>query len=308
MPNPFLDAARLGRNDWWRYALTVVVVLFATLVVGSVPQVAGLLYVMLDGSGATTFDPLTGAFVGLNPTLSFSLLLFPFILWFASLLLAVAVIHRRHPRTLVTPGPRIRWGRLLAGGSVWVVLVSGMSLLEAVLFPGRYAFTPNLAALLPFTLAAVILIPLQTSAEELFFRSYVLQGAGLLVRQPVVLAVLSGLLFALPHIANPEVRANFVAVMAFYFVFGAALALITLRDGGAELALGVHAANNLFTALFANFEGSALQTPALFTASGFDPWYNLFGSAMALLVLYLVFGRAARPEAQLESLGKSGEA
>ncbi len=291
MPNPFLEAARRGRNEWWRHVLTVAVVLVATLVVGSVPQVAGLLYVMFDSSAATTFDPLTGAFVGLNPTLSFSLLVFPFVLWFASLLLAVAIIHRRHPRTLVTPGPRVRWGRLLAGGAVWAVLVSGMSLLESVLFPGRYAFTPNLPVLAPFVVAAVVFIPLQTSAEELFFRSYLLQGAGLLVRRPVVLAALSGLLFALPHIANPEVRANFVAVMAFYFIFGAALAALTLRDGGAELALGVHAANNLFTALFANFEGSALQTPALFTASGFDPWYNLIGSAVALLVLYVAFAR-----------------
>ena len=291
MSNPFLYAARLGRNEWWRYVLTVVVVLFATLVLGSVPQVAGLLFVMFDSSPATTVDLGTGAFVGLNPTLSFSLLVFPFVCWFASLLLAVAVLHRRHPRTLVTSGPRIRWGRLLAGGAVWAALVSGMSLLEAVLFPGRYAFTPDLSVLLPFTVVAVILIPIQTSAEELFFRSYVLQGAGLLVRRPVVLAVLSGLLFALPHIANPEVAANFVAVMGFYFIFGAALAALTLRDGGAELALGVHAANNLFTALFANFEGSALQTPALFTASGFDPWYNLIGSVVALLVLYFVFAR-----------------
>lgn len=294
MTAAFLDAARLGRNEWWRYALTVIVVLFATLVLGSVPQIGGLLYVMLDGSPATTVDPLTGVFVGLNPTLSFSLLLFPFVAWLAALLLAVAVFHRRHPRTLVTPGPRIRWGRALAGGAVWVALVGAMTLLEAVLFPGRYAFTPDLTVLLPFALVALALIPLQTSAEELFFRSYVLQGAGLLVRQPVVLAALSGLLFALPHAANPEVAVSFWPVMGFYFLFGAALAALTLRDGGAELALGVHAANNLFTAIIANFEGSALRTPSLFTASGFDPWYNLAGSAAALVIFYLVMGRGVR--------------
>jgi membrane protease YdiL (CAAX protease family) len=295
MPNSFLDAARLGRNEWWRYALTVIAVLFATLFLGSIPQVAGLLFVMFDGSPATTFDPLTGVFVGLNPTLSFSLLLFPFVAWFAALLLAVAVFHRRHPRTLVTPGPRLRWGRSLAGAGVWVALVSGMSLLEAVLFPGRYAFTPDLPVLLPFAFVALVLIPLQTSAEELFFRSYVLQGAGLLMRQPLVLAALSGLLFALPHAANPEVAVSFWPVMGFYFVFGAALAAVTLRDGGAELALGVHAANNVFTAVIANFEGSALRTPALFTASGFDPWYNLAGSVVALVVLYIVFARLLPP-------------
>lgn len=294
MPHPYLDLAKLGRNHWWRYAITTAFVVLAALILGSVPLSLGLAYVQFDGDPATGFDPASGALLGLPPALSLALLLFPFVVWFGALLLAVLVIHRRHPRTLVTAGPRLRWGRLLAGAGVWVVLVALMSLLEAVLFPGRYAFTPNLPALLPFALVAAVLIPIQTSAEELFFRGYVVQGAGLLTRRPWALAALSGLLFALPHAANPEVAVSFWPVMGFYLVFGAALALLTLRDGGLELALGVHAGNNLFTALFANFEGSALQTPALFTANGFDPWYNFFGALAALLVLYLIFTRAPR--------------
>jgi membrane protease YdiL (CAAX protease family) len=301
MPNPFLDAARLGRNDWWRYALTLAVVLFATFILGSVPLVAGLAYVMLDSNPATSYDPATGALLGLNPTLSFVLLLLPFVAWLVALILSVAVFHRRHPRTLVTPRPQVRWSRAAAGAAVWVALVTVMTLLEALIFPGRYVFTPNLPVLLPFAIAAVFLIPLQTSAEELFFRGYFLQAAGLVVRRPLVLAALSGLLFALPHAANPEVAVSFWPAMGFYFVFGAVLAALTLREGGAELALGVHAANNLFTVLFANFDGSALKTPALFTASGFDPWYNLVGTAVALLVLCLIFGLLLRPRRIVEA-------
>jgi len=290
MPNPFLDAARLGRNDWWRFALTLLVVFAAVFVLGSVPMLFGVGYVMFDGDPATEFDLTTGALLGLNPILSFALLLFPFIAWLVSLRFSMAVFHRRSLRTLISPGP-IRWGRLLAGAGVWVVLAALMAVVESLLFTGRYAFTPNLPLLLPFALAALVLIPIQTSAEEIFFRGYVLQSAGLVVRQPLVLAALSGVLFALPHAANPEVGAGFLPVMGFYFLFGAALAWLTLHDGGLELALGVHAGNNLFTALFANFEGSALQTPALFTASGFDPWYNLIAAAIALLLLLIVFVR-----------------
>ena len=51
--------------------------------------------------------------------------------------------------------------------------------------------------------------------------------------------------------------------------------LIALRDGRLELAIGLHAANNVFLALVANYEGSALATAAVFTARELDPWYSL---------------------------------
>jgi hypothetical protein len=144
---------------------------------------------------------------------------------------------------------------------------------------------------------ALALVPIQTSAEELLFRGYLLQGLGRLTRQPIVLAVVSGLLFALPHFFNPEVAVNFWAVMAFYFSFGAAMTWITLRDGSLELALGVHAANNLFGTLLASYAGSALEAPAIFTAAGFNPWYNLISGLLALLAFYLVIFQPWKPRA-----------
>lgn len=291
MSNAFLDAAGQGQNEWWRYALNVAWVLFATLFLGAIPLGVLLVVLMLDNDPATTFNATTGALSGVLPALGLALNLLPFVAGLAALLGGVALLHRRSPRTLVTPGRPIAWGRVAQGAGVWVALVVGMSVVEALLFPGRYAFTPNLGQLLPFAVVALLLLPLQTSAEELFFRSYLLQGAGRLTRNPVALSALSGLAFALPHAANPEVAVSFWPVMGFYFLLGAVLAALTLRTESAELALGVHAGNNLFTALFANFEGSALPTPALFTAATFDPWYNLIGVAVALAVLWAVCGR-----------------
>ena len=97
------------------------------------------------------------------------------------------------------------------------------------------------------------------------------------------------LIFALLHIDNPEVTAEFWLVMGFYFVFGAGLALLALRDNGLELALGIHAGNNLFTALVANFKGSAVESPSIFTASGFTPWFSLAATVVGLGMIYIVF-------------------
>ena len=271
--------------------LGIGLILFAVLIIGGLPLVAAVLYVISDGNPATDVNRAAGTLIGLDPLLTFGLNLAPFVVAFGAIALAVIAVHRRPFRSLITPGPRVRWRRIAQGCAAWLAVSVVLTVLEALLFPGRYSLTLDLPRLLPFTLVALVLLPLQTSAEELFFRGYLLQGLGLLNRQPLVLALLSGLLFAIPHAANPEVSADFWLVMGFYFAFGAALAWITLRDSGLELALGVHAANNLFTALFANFKGSALETPALFTATGFTPWFNLVGTVTGLVALGLVFVR-----------------
>ena len=77
---------------------------------------------------------------------------------------------------------------------------------------------------LPFLFLALILIPIQTSAEELFFRGYVLQGIGLHWKNIWVLSTISGLLFGLPHLLNPEASVNYPLLGFYYFAFGFSLA------------------------------------------------------------------------------------
>lgn len=285
----FLDAARLGQNAWWRYVLGIGFILFATLFIGGLPLVAAIVYIGLAGNPATSVNRTTGALTGVDPAISLAVNLASFVVAFAAIALAVRLIHRRPFVTLIAPDRRIRWRRIALGFGVWFVLAGLISLVEQLIFPGRYALTLDLPRLLPFAAVAVLLLPIQTSAEELFFRGYLLQGVGLLTRNRLLLAALNGLMFALPHIANPEVTVDFWLVMGFYFAFGAVLTLFVLRDNGLELALGIHAGNNLFTALLANYKGSALETPAVFTASGFTPWYSLVSTLIGLAAIYLVF-------------------
>ena len=73
---------------------------------------------------------------------------------------------------------------------------------------------------------------------------------------------------------------------ANYFVIGMLLATITLRDGRLELAIGLHAVNNVFLALIANYEGSALTTESIFTARELDPVYSLVTMIVGTLVFH----------------------
>jgi hypothetical protein len=287
----YLDAVRQGYNQWWRYLAAILFILIVWLILGSLPIIAASVVIALDDDPRTQLNPQTGAFEGLDPLWNFALLMVSFVLFFAGVALAVTLIHRRRFVSLITPDGAVNWVRVAQGFGAWFVLAAAVAVVEATLYPTRYQVTLDWARFVLFVPLALILIPIQTTSEELFFRGYVLQGAGLLTRNPIVLSGLSGVLFMLPHWGNPEVAADFWLLSLFYFGFGAFLAFVSLRDNGLELAIGVHAANNLFAGLFANYQGSALQTPSIFTVSVLDPVYNVVGALVAMVVFYAVFFR-----------------
>ena len=254
----YLDLARLGRNEWWRYLLGAAVIVFFWLVLGYVPYIL----MLRAGLSDPPFD-----FVAIN--LSIFMML-------AGLAVTVRLIHRRSLRSLITPEDRIDWSRAARGAVVWTVLAAAVSVIEHVVYPERYYLSFDSTRFFMYMALVLALTPLQSTVEELVFRGYVMQGLGLLTRRPLVVAVLSSLVFTVPHLLNPEVREHGAAIMAAnYFAIGMLLATVTLRDGRLELAIGLHAVNNVFLALIANYEGSALMTESVFTARELDPAYSL---------------------------------
>ena len=176
--------------------------------------------------------------------------------------------------------------RLFQGFGLWFALAAVFQLVEFVLYPQRLVYTFDPARWFFFLPIVLILTPIQTSAEELLFRGYWLRGTGRLTRNFIILCILNGILFALPHMFNPEVTANpnsTVLLFLNYFLTGAALALFTLRDNRLELALGAHAANNLFAGLVVNYTDSALMTPSILTNSTIDAEFGLCNSSSRVL-------------------------
>jgi membrane protease YdiL (CAAX protease family) len=283
----YLEVASQGRNEWWRYLLSFPAILVTWLFVGSIPVVMLMAYVSMDGNPATNFSG-TG-FTGIPVVLEFLITMSSFIPFFVATLLAVRFIHERPMKTLVTGKMHIRWGRILAGAAAWLFIAALLAVTEAVLYPGRYVLTFQPVTLLIYAVFALILIPIQTSAEELFFRGYLLQWMGLRLKNVWVLSLLNGILFFLPHSVNPEMASGSLLIGLGYFAMGFFLTLITLQDHGMELALGMHAGNNLFAALFANYEVTALPSPSLFTVQTLDPVFSLISLVIGMIVFYVVF-------------------
>ena len=95
-------------------------------------------------------------------------------------------------------------------------------------------------------------------------------------------------------LSNPEALKGaedgiLLLTMSSYFFFGFIACLMVWMDDGLESAIGFHAANNTFAAIFVNYEGSVLPTPSLFMATPntvIDVPISLTAMALIALILY----------------------
>jgi hypothetical protein len=272
----FLGMASQGKNSWWRYILSFIVIMFAWQIIGSIPYAIVLLGGISD-----------------NQLLTYLALSFSFICLLIGIIASVKFIHKRKPLTLITTQNKISLKNVFVSFVVWSMIVTIITIIDALLHPGSYQLTFDWKAWSIFLPVALILTPIQTSAEEILFRGYFLQALGRFTQRKWLLILISGIIFAVPHFLNPEMAQGFALLAFYYFSFGAVLTLISLQSNHLEYALGVHAANNLITVLMANYTDSAIPSPSVFTAYEVDPVFNLLsfiaGSILLWLLLFKIF-------------------
>jgi membrane protease YdiL (CAAX protease family) len=291
MNSKFLDLARLGKNNWWRYVLGLLVMVILWLGVTTFFFVVLGAWVFLDNNPETYVERTTGLIKGIDPFINYIALNTGHLALLLGLFLAVRLIHGRSLRTLITPARKINWRLIGIGFGLYFVLLAVFTLVDYLRDPSVYQITQDPKRLLLQIPIVMILTPIQTTTEELVFRGYVLQGIGMLSRRFSIPAFASALVFTAPHMANPELAHGYWPVTLYYFGIGLLLALITLRSNSLELAIGAHASVNLFSALIVNYSDSALSTESIFFCTEIEPVYTLLSFvAVAVIFYYLLFG------------------
>lgn len=270
----FFEAVRLGENNFWRYLLVFLAVTFG-YIIGQLPLTLVILERSHRSEDLKPLDAMnhlreSGDFsiFGLDANFSLFLLLLSFVGGLIMLLLAVKFFHKRQPLTLINYSGKIRSGRIAFGFFVWFLLCFLVEIIFIIIDPSPYEFHFSLTPFIILLIIALLILPLQTSFEELFFRGWLMQGLGHLFENKLSPLFLTSILFALIHSSNPEVvKYGYLPMMSYYLMAGLFLALITILDESLELALGVHFATNFYSAVFFTYEGAALQTPALFRST-----------------------------------------
>jgi membrane protease YdiL (CAAX protease family) len=133
----------------------------------------------------------------------------------------------------------------------------------------------------------VITTPLQSAAEEYFFRGYLSQAIAGWVRTPRAGAVLAGVLtaalFSAAHLP-PD-----VPTFLDRFAFGLAASAVVWLTGGLEAAVVVHAVNNVLVFVLAGVLGDGVDTESY--SSGLDP-VLLLVSVLAVAAYVAVVARS----------------
>lgn len=271
----FFEAARRGDNAPYKYLLTTVAVVIGAFI-GQVP----LALVISIKAGQD--EQMARKLEEFQETMDFSvlrisdnfglfLLLLSFVGALAVLFLCIAGLHGKKITDVLTGRNRLDWERIAFAFLFWFGLSAAVEVAAYALDPGNYTWQFNLAGFIPLLLIALLILPLQTTFEEAMFRGYLMQGLGLLFRNRWLPLLLTSAGFGLLHFANKEIsHFGFGLMMGYYIGIGLLMGVLTLMDEGTELALGLHAATNIYGAVVVNFEASSIQTPSLFRVQELD--------------------------------------
>jgi uncharacterized protein len=205
----------------------------------------------------------------------------------------VKFVHKQSITDLTTSRNKIDWRRVFFSFSIWGLLTLVITLIAFYLSPSDFVVQFNWEKFLPFAIIALLLIPLQTSFEEYFFRGYLMQGLGWIFKNRWMPLIITSVSFGLMHIANPEVGKIGPVIMVYYIGTGFFLGMITLLDEGLELALGFHAANNLIGALLVTADWTAFQTYSVLkdTSEPNVSWDVLVPVVVIFPLLLIIFGK-----------------
>ena len=256
----FIEQAVNLQNRFWKYLLGSVSVILAS-VLGQLPLLVAIMAkVGLDGlSGLSGTDVLTV----LSSNLSLALMMLSFAVTLPTLWLIVRFLHNQSWKSLTTSRQKIDWNRIFFAFIIWSGITVVFTGVDYLLSPDDYVIQFDLMPFLGLLVIGVLMIPMQTSAEEYIFRGYLMQGFGNLGLNRWFPLLMTSVIFGLMHIANPEVGKIGNLIMVYYIGTGLFLGIITLMDDGMELALGFHAANNLVGALLVTTDWSAFQTNSI---------------------------------------------
>ena len=250
-------------------------------IIGQIPL---SLYIISQSDIVEGFHNQQDLFTNLPSNLTLFLVLLPFAVVLPFVYLVVTRLHNQSILSLITARNRVDYKKIFFSFMLWGSISTLIVFFDYWMSPEDFTWNFKPFTFLILFLISIVMIPLQTTLEEIIFRGYLLQGFGLLFKNRWMPLLTTSILFGLLHLWNPEIDKLGIHLIWYYIGTGLFLGLITLMDEGLELALGFHAANNLVTALLVTASWTAFQTESLLIDNS-EPSLGV-ELIMTLLVIY----------------------
>ena len=187
---------------------------------------------------------------------------------------------------------KLDWRGFAVGFSAMLGVQLAMNFIAMAVNPQDFKYTLDAQGwILDWTLALVLVVA-AAFLEELLTRAYIAHFVNDdMETRPLNMlyyCLASAVVFAIAHFSNPEVAGpGAFYAMAFYFMMGFVLMLVTLRTRSMGAALGIHIANNLVNAWFFTYDNAAVKTNALYTQANNEGPMLLVQAAVSLAVCTL---------------------
>ena len=274
----------------WRLALGLVIAI--AIYVAVVLLVTGISAGVLreQGQSFPATNPAGHQFI---TPVDLLILLFSFIGVYAGLWVALKLVHKRAFAGLFGPSPGLALRQAWMATHIVVPLFSLFLLIGIIIAPptaqiGFFDWLKWMPLALPMLL-------LQTSAEEIFFRGYLLQQLAARFSSRWIWMVLPSVLFGLGHYDSAELGDNAWLAVADTAIIGIVAADMTARTGTLGPAIAFHFINNFFAMFLMSVEGS-MSGLALYTAPYSAADSDTIGTYLVVdivsnLVLYMIYAR-----------------
>ncbi|MWA00710.1 CPBP family intramembrane metalloprotease [Actinomadura sp. LD22] len=261
---PFHRMARTPLHHWWRplAGSAAIVVVGMALTIGMM-IVALVVRVIATGEAPDTTGSGSDTILG-NSTADLAFNLAAIAVFLPVALLAAWLLQRRRPGTLasVTGRVRRRWLLTCCALAVGYCAVSyASSIVAAAFLPDDSSGGEHWVGwgrFVPAAIVIILLVPLQSSAEEVVFRGWLLQAIGACTLQTRTGRVgrAFSTVFRTPWPGIVIGSAAFTSLHGYtgwgildIFVFGAVAAWLATRTGGLESGIALHVCNNLLAFL-----------------------------------------------------------
>ncbi|MEJ2000730.1 MAG: type II CAAX endopeptidase family protein [Maritimibacter sp.] len=282
---PFWQPAE-DRKQLWRTILGLFLVMFIWVLATFAISFAAVSFLPVPPDEVANGSSQIGAFAMFSTFFGFHI----------GLAIVLPLLHKRSYFSLFGPdrqlnGKHFRRG-VLATLAVFV-LITLISLLEPAFLPSGMSPPAELNQPLQSwaigVIPALFLVFMQSLAEELVFRGYLLQQLHARFRSPLLWAVLPALIFGALHF-DPFTfgMMNATATVLNAALVGTLAAFITVRTGNIGAAVGLHFGNNASVVLLG--QADHLSGFSLFTVE-MDPTgsYMTYSLIMSSLVMFVAF-------------------
>jgi membrane protease YdiL (CAAX protease family) len=298
---PFHRLGRTSAHRWWRPLLGTLALLVGIVVV-IIPIVLGAMAIgyAITGSG---LDDSTGRFFT-DARAELAIQLLPLAAMTPVVLATVWLVGRRRPGSVLSVVGKLRWRWLAvctALAFAGVLVTMGLAGLAGMATGGdggdSSASFVGWGEFLPAVAIIVVLVPLQSAAEELVFRGWLLQAVGSWSMQRpdgsfrAEWARKIGRVLARPLLAMIVTSLLFVSVhgysgwaMVEIFCFAMTAAYVTVKTGGLEASIAFHTFNNLLAFIASSAYGALDES----LDQGGAPASSLLTSLPPMLVFIVI--------------------